>query len=181
MAFQVVHKQRRGGNTTKKPLLDLTKKPVDAANAVFKPKPAKEPSPKPPVEAKQQRLNITAAPDGPPLAPDLPEKLRTPAPWGAQKTLTEQQTQALDGIIQKAGDGHPKTLGLRLVLAASEDECTASWPIGILSKALGVAGYATASHAVHMVAYGCRVGRFKDMAANSLALLNQKLEADKAD
>ena len=179
MAFQVVHKQRRGGNTTK-PLLDLTKKPVDAANAVFK-QPAKEPSPKPPVEAKQQRLNITAAPDGPPLAPDLPEKLRTPAPWGAQKTLTEQQTQALDRIIQKAGDGHPKTLGLRLVLAASEDECTASWPIGILSKALGVAGYATASHAVHMVAYGCRVGRFKDMAATSLALLNQKLEADKAD
>jgi hypothetical protein len=38
---EVVHK-RRGGNTTKKPLLDLTKKPAaDLAQKAFAPKPAK--------------------------------------------------------------------------------------------------------------------------------------------
>ena len=173
---EVVH-IRRGGNTTKKPLLDLTKKPAaDLAQKAFAPKPAKVPPPKLLAEAKPN-LQITTAPDGPPIAAELPEKQRTPAPWSAQKALTEQQVQILDGIIQKAGDGHPRTLGLRLVVAASKDEHAASWPIGLLAKALGVAGRATESHAVFMVAQGCRVSRFGDMAATALELLNRKLEA----
>ena len=74
---EVVHK-RRGGNTTKKPLLDLTKKPAaDLAQKAFAPKPAKVPPPKPLAEAKPN-LQITTAPDGPPIAAELPEKQRTP-------------------------------------------------------------------------------------------------------
>jgi hypothetical protein len=170
MAFQVVHK-RRGGIATAsqtKPVIDLTK---------TAPKPAKAPPVKP-AEAKP-KLQITAAQDGPPIAAELPERLRTPAPWSAQKSLTGQQVQILDRIIRKAGDGHPNTLGLRLVLAAAEDELAAAWPIGLLSKALRAAGYEKEGFAVYSVAQGCRVARFKDMAATSLTLLNQKLEEAK--
>jgi len=66
-----------------------------------------------------------------------------------------------------------------LVLAASEDELTASWPIGLLSKALHVSGRHTEGDAVHMVAQGCRVSRYRDMAAAALVLLNEKIEAAK--
>ena len=167
MAFQVVHK-RRGGIATAsqtKPVIDLTKTAPKLAKA-------------PPVNS-ELKLQITAAQDGPPIAAELPERLRTPAPWSAQKSLTGQQVQILDRIIRKAGDGHPNTLGLRLVLAAAEDELAAAWPIGLLSKALRAAGYEKEGFAVYSVAQGCRVARFKDMAATSLTLLNQKLEEAK--
>jgi len=170
MAFQVVHK-RRGGIATAsqtKPVIDLTKTAPKLAKA-------------PPVNSAEAKLKlqITAAQDGPPIAAELPERLRAPAPWSAQKTLTGQQVQILDRIIRKAGDGHPNTLGLRLVLAAAEDELAAAWPIGLLSKALRAAGHEKEGFAVYSVAQGCRVARFKDMAATSLDLLNQKLEEAK--
>jgi hypothetical protein len=182
MAFEVVHK-RRGGIATasQKPVIDLTKtapKPAKAPPA--KPaeaKPAEPAKPKQQQQQKPRQLHITAAPDGPPIAPDLPEQLRKWDP--VRKPLTDKQVEVLDRIIQKAGEGSNKTLGLRLVLAAAEDKHAAAWPIGLLAKALGMAGHATEAHAVFMVAQGCRVARFKDMAAASLTLLNQKLEEAK--
>jgi hypothetical protein len=171
----VVHVKRRNGNTNK-PVIDLAKK-------TFSPKPAglakpdKAPLPKPPVETKP-KLEIAAALDGPPIAPELPEKLRTPAPWSAAKGLTDEQVQILDRIIQKAAEGNPKTYGLRLVLAASRDEQAGAWPIGLLSKAFSVAGHSTEAHAVFTVAQGCRVSRYEAMAESSLKILNRKLEAE---
>jgi hypothetical protein len=129
----VVHVKRRNGNTNK-PVIDLAKKTVSPKPAGLA-KPDKAPLPKPPVETKP-KLEIAAALDGPPIAPELPEKLRTPAPWSAAKGLTDEQVQILDRIIQKAAEGNPKTYGLRLVLAASRDEQAGAWPIGLLSKAI---------------------------------------------
>jgi len=170
---QIIHKRPRGG----KPVIDLTKKPVkDAANTVFK---SKEPNTAmPPLAAKVETkpLAISAAPDGPPIAPDLPEKHRGPAPWSAQRSLTEQQVETINRIIQKAGEGHAKTLGLRLVLAAAEDEQAAAWPIGLLAKAFSAAGQATESHAVYQVMQGCRTARFRDMAAAALEAINKRME-----
>jgi hypothetical protein len=172
----------------KKPVLSLGKRvvvvatslkaktPAEAANAVFKPKSkvdTKDAGPaSPAVEAKQ--LTTVAAEDGPPLAAELPEHHRGRAPWGAQRTLTEQQLETIYRIIQRAGHGHRKTLGLRLVLAASEDEAAGAWPIGLLAKMLAVAGYATASHAVSQVMQGVRVSRYREMARNSIEVLNKK-------
>jgi hypothetical protein len=79
-------------------------------------------------------------------------------------------------VVQKAGDGRRKTLGLRLVLAASEDELAAAWPTGMLSTALHAFGRPIEADAARRVASGCRVARYKDMAAAALALLNQKIE-----
>jgi hypothetical protein len=171
----------------KKPILTLGKKVVvvdttkarttkEAANAVFKPKPeaaAKDAGlATPTVEAKP--LTTVAAEDGPPLAAELPEHHRGRAPWSAQRTLTEQQVETINRIIQKAGHGRRKTIGLRLVLAASEDEAAGAWPIGLLTKMLAVAGHATASHAVYQVMQGVRVGRYREMARTSIELLHQK-------
>jgi hypothetical protein len=143
-----------------------------------KSKPAEDkPEPK---QNQQERLYITPAPDGPPIAADLPEKLRKIEGGPVHKPLSDKQLEILDRIVQKAGDGHPKTLGLRLVLAASEDELAAAWPIGMLSIALRASGRSTEGGAVHKVAHGCRVSRFRDMAAAALPLLNQKIEAAKA-
>src|SRR5215831_14462504 len=141
--------------------------------------PAKPKAPEAKPEPKQDQagpLHITAAPDGPPIATDLPEQLRKIEGGPVHKPLSDKQLEILDRIVQKAGDGHPKTLGLRLVLAASEDEFAAAWPIGLLSKALHASGRSTEGDAVHKVAHGCRVARFGDMAAAALALLNQKIE-----
>ena len=161
---QVIHKNRRGGNSTKS-LLDLTKKPTKAS------------PPKPPVGAKPL-LRISAAEDHAPIAADLAEQHRGLAPW-VEKALTDQQTAVIDRIIARAGDGDRRSLGLRLVLAASEDECAGSWPIGLLSKAFSVAGHATASHAVYQVAQGCRTARFRDMAASALEVINKRIEQQK--
>ena len=161
---QVIHKNRRGGNSTKS-LLDLTKKPTKAS------------PPKPPVGAKPL-LRISAAEDHAPIAADLAEQHRGLAPR-VEKALTDQQTAVIDRIIARAGDGDRRSLGLRLVLAASEDECAGSWPIGLLSMAFSVAGHATASHAVYQVAQGCRTARFRDMAASALEVINKRIEQQK--
>jgi hypothetical protein len=176
MTFKVVHVRQRGGASAKR-VVDLTKTvPKPLANMPpVKPEP---PEAKP--EPKQQEPNITAAPDGPPIAADLPEKLRKIEGGPVHKPLTDKQLEILDRIVQRAGVGHPKTLGLRLVLAASEDELAAAWPIGLLSKALHASGRSTEGQAVHSVAHGCRIARYRDMAAAALALLNQKIEAAKA-
>lgn len=165
MTFEVVRKRR---------VIDLAK------TAVPKPGKAVPANPKPHTAKQEPELYIRAAPDGPPIAAELPEKLRKIEGGPIQKPLTEKQTEILNRIIQKAGDGHAKTLGLRLVLAASEDELAAAWPIGLLSKALRVSGRPTEADAVHLVAQGCRIARFKEMAAAALAQLNQKIEAEKA-
>jgi hypothetical protein len=170
----------------KRPVLGLSKKvvvnashfkaktSVEAANAVFKRKlkvDAYGAAPATPaVETKSP--TIVAAEDGPPLAAGLPEQYRGPAPWSVQKSLTEVQVETINRIIEKAGPGRRKTLGLRLVLAASEDKSAGSWPIGLLSKALGVAGHAAESHAVYQVAMGCRTARFRDMARATIELLD---------
>jgi len=162
MTFKVVHVRQRGGASAKR-VVDLTK---------TTPRP---PAKMPPVKSKP----IKAAPDGPSIAADLPEKLRKIEGGPVHKPLSDKQLEILDRIVQKAGDGHPKTLGLRLVLAASEDELAAAWPIGLLSKALHASGRRTEGNAVQKVAHGCRVSRFRDMAAVALSLLNQKIEAAK--
>ena len=179
MNFKVVHVKHRGGAPAKR-AVDLTKtapKPL-AKMPPVKPKPPEvKPEPK---QDQQECLYIPTAPDGPPIAADLPEKLRKIEGGPVHKPLSDKQLEILDRIVQKAGDGHPKTLGLRLVLAASQDELAAAWPIGLLSKALHASGRSTEGQAVHSVAHGCRVARFGDMAAAALALLNQKMEAAKA-
>ena len=118
MNFRVVRVRRRGG-TPAKSVIDLTKK---AAPLAAKPK-ARPPEP--------ERLDITAAPDGPSISAHLLEKHRK-IENKVGKVLTDEQAEILGRIVQKAGVGHPRTLGLRLVLAASEDEDAAAWPIGQL-------------------------------------------------
>lgn len=174
MTFKVVHVRRRGGASAK-PVIDLTK--TLARMSPVKPKaPEAQPEPK----QTQAGLDITLAPDGPPIAADLPEKVRKIEGGPVHKPLSEKQLEILDRIVQKAGDGHSKTLGLRLVLAASEDDLAAAWPIGMLSKALRASGRSTEGDAVHKVAHGCRVSRYKDMAATALVLLSEKIEAAEA-
>ena len=178
MTFKVVHVRQRGGASAKR-VVDLTKtapRPLAKMSPVKSKSPEAKPEPK---QDQQDRLYIRAAPDGPPIAADLPEKLRKIEGGPVHKPLSDKQLEILDRIVQKAGDGHPKTLGLRLVLAASEDELAAAWPIGLLSKALHASGRRTEGNAVQKVAHGCRVSRFRDMAAVALSLLNQKIEAAK--
>jgi len=165
MDFQVVRVRRRGG-TPAKPVIDLKK----AAPQAAKPN-APPPEPK--------RLDITAAPDGPPISEHVPEKYRK-IENKVGKVLTDEQAEILGRIVQKAGVGHPSTLGLRLVLAASEDEDAAASPIGQLSRALRLSGRPTEGEAVWKVAQGCRTSRYRDMAAAALALLNQKMEEAEA-
>lgn len=148
----------------KKPVLSLGKKVVVVDATSLKAKTAGEAKP----------LAIVAAEDGPPLATELPEQHRGRAPWGAQRTLTDQQLETINRIVQRAGHDHRKTLRLRLVLVASEDEAAGAWPIGLLGKMLAVAGHATASHAVYQVMQGVRVGRYREMARTSIELLNKK-------
>src|SRR5215471_2020688 len=175
MNFKVVHVKHRGGASAKRDV-DLTKttpRPLAKMPAVKSKPPEDKPEPK---QDRQERLDIPAASDGPSIAADLPEKLRKIEGGPVHKPLSDKQLEILDRIVQKAGDGHPKTLGLRLVLAASEDDLAAAWPIGMLSKALRTSGRSTEGDAVHKVAHGCRVSRFRDMAAAALQLLNQKIE-----
>jgi hypothetical protein len=150
------------------------KKLVEAANAVFKPKAAAAPVATEGAAPAAKSLIVVAADDGPPSAAALLEQHRGLAPWSAQKSLTTAQVETIDRIIQKAGDGRRKTLGLRLVLAASENEAAGAWPIGLLAKMLAVAGHATASHAVYQVMQGVRVGRYREMARASIELMNEK-------
>jgi hypothetical protein len=86
------------------------------------------------------------------------------------------QLEILNRVISKAGDGEPRTLGLRLVLAASQDELAATWPIGMFQAALGFAGHTAESKAVHRVVRGCRVSRYGEMAAAALTILDQASE-----
>src|SRR4029077_19125103 len=124
--------KHRGGAPAK-PTIDLTKK---AAPVMSKPPQAK-------LEPKQQqprrRQYITAAADGPPIAAELPEKLHKNE-GRVHKTRNQKQGEILGQIIEKAGDGIPRSLGLRLVLAASEHKYAAAWPIGLLAKAFHVSG-----------------------------------------
>ena len=165
MDFQVVRVRRRGG-TPAKPVIDLKK----AAPLAAKPK-------APPTEPKC--LHITAAPDGPPISEHVPEKHRK-IENKVGKVLTDEQAEILGRIVQKAGVGHPSTLGLRLVLLASEDEHAVAWPIGQLSRALRLSGRLTEGDAVWKVAQGCRTSRYRDMAAAALTLLNQRIEEAEA-
>ena len=179
MTFKVVHVRQRGGASAKRGV-DLTKttpRPLAKMPAVKSKPPEDKPEPK---QDRQERLHIPAASSGPSIAADLPEKLRKIEGGPVHKPLSDKQLEILDRIVQKAGDGHAQTLGLRLVLAASEDEFAAAWPIGLLSKALHASGRPTEGNAVHKVAHGCRVARFRDMAAAALPLFNQKIEAAKA-
>ena len=177
MTFKVVHVRQRSGVSAKRGV-ELTK--TNPGPLVrMSPIKSKPPEDKP-KQDQQERLWITAAPDGPSIAADLPEKLRKIKGGLVHKPLNDKQLEILDRIIQKAGDGHPKTLGLRLVLAASEDDVSAAWPIGTLSRALRASGRSIEGDAVHKVAYGCRVSRYRDMAATALALLNQAIEIEAA-
>jgi hypothetical protein len=167
---QVVHVKRRPGAPTKRV--------VDAARVTppVKPKQVKlEPKPKP--EQEQQPKGIVAAPDGPPISAELPEEFRK-VEERVSKALTEGQAAIIDRIIRNAGEGHPKTLGLRLVLAASQDEYAATWPIGQLAKALHASGRRREGEVVHRVALGCRTARYRDMAASALEVLNKKLKEE---
>jgi len=170
---QTVHKKPVLSLGKKVVIVDATSKAKTAVGAVNAVKAdTKDAGPATPaVEAKPLAM---VAEDGPPLAAELPEQHRGRAPWGAQRTLTEQQVQTINRIIQRAGHGHRKTLGLRLVLAASEDEAAGAWPIGLLAKMFAVAGQATASHAVYQVMQGVRVGRYREMARTSIELLNKE-------
>src|SRR5215813_7419260 len=154
MNFRVVRVRRRGG-TPAKSVIDQTKK---AAPSTAKPK-APPPEPK--------RLHITAAPDGPAISEHLLAKHRK-IENKVGKALTDEQAEILGRIVQKAGIGNPRTLGLRLVLAASEDEHAVAWPIGQLSRALRLSGRPTEGEAVWKVAQGCRISRYRDMAAAAL-------------
>jgi hypothetical protein len=124
-------------------------------------------------------LLIGAAPDGPPISADLPEAARRKITEG-RKLLTPVQLEILNRVISKAGEGDPQTLGLRLVLAASQDELAAAWPIGMFQAALSFAGRVDESRAVHGVMVGCRVSRWGEMAAGALAILEQRLSSEKA-
>lgn len=145
-----------------------TKKAIDLT------KPQATPKPKTPPKNEPKPVRIWAASKGPPITAELPEKhreLREPV----QKPLNPKQIEALDRVIQRAGDDNdPKTLGLRLVLAAAHDEYAGAWPIGLLAKALHASGRPEMGTAVHRVAIGCRTARFGDMAAAALALLETK-------
>jgi len=178
MSFKVVLVRQRSGSA--KRVVDPTKT-MPRPPVKMPPVKSKSPEDKPePKQDQQERLRITAAPDGPSIAADLPEKLRKIEGGPVHKPLNDKQLEILDRIVQKAGDGHPKTLGLRLVLAASEDDLTAAWPIGMLSRALRASGRSIEGDAVHKVAHGCRVSRYRDMAATALALLNEKIEIEAA-
>jgi hypothetical protein len=168
MAFEVVRKKR---------VIDLTKgkvipKRVPAPAPVQPPEKAK-PKPKP-----MGPKLIQAATDGPPIAVDLPENHRKSEP--VLKSLTDKQVEILDRLLQKTADGPIQTIGLRLVLAASEDEQAAAWPIGALSKALHLHGRHHEGQAVYSVAWGCRLSRYRDMAASVLEQVNQRLGGDRA-
>jgi hypothetical protein len=180
MGLRVVHVKRRAGTITK-PVVDLTKdrsgrvKEPTASNAVvsgkaLEAKPVKQRQPQQP-----RRLHIKAAPDGPPIAADLPEEHRNKVE-PARKPLTDKQEEILGQIIESAGEGNPKTIGLRLVLAASQHKDAGAWPIGLLAKAFHLSGRQLEGDAVYKVASGCRVARFRDMAASALTLLNQEPE-----
>ena len=167
---QVIHVKRRPGAPAKR-VLDLATRVTPRV----KPKQVK-PDPKP--EPKQQQpKRITAAADAPPISAELPEQFRK-VEQAVTKILTEEQAAIIDCVVCKAGEGHPKTLGLRLVLAASEDEFAATWPIGLLIKALHASGRRREGEAVYRVALGCRNARYRDMAASALELLNKKLEEE---
>jgi hypothetical protein len=142
----------------------------------LKPKKVK-PEPKPESKQQQQPKRITAEPGGPPISAELPEQFRKTEEL-VTKILTEEQAAIIDCVVRKAGEGHPKTLGLRLVLAASQDEYAAAWPIGQLAKALHASGRRREGELVHRVALGCRTARYRDMAASALELLNKKLEEE---
>src|ERR1700747_2082401 len=102
MTFKVVHVRQRGGASAKR-VVDLNKTAPNTL-ARMSPETPKPPGAKP--EPKQEFLYITAAPDGPPIAADLPEKLRKIEGGPVQKPLTDKQVDVLDRITQKAGGGH---------------------------------------------------------------------------
>jgi hypothetical protein len=160
---QVTYTKRR--DVSAKPMIDLTKA-------------APKPPPKAKAPAKQQQpkqLQVRAAPNGSPVTAELPEHLRIKAEL-VRRPLTDKQAATLDAVVQKAGDGPPDTMGLRLVLAASEIEYAAIWSIGILAKALHLSGRKAEGEAVHRVAFGCRVSRFSEMASSALKHIEQRGE-----
>ena len=174
MTVKVVHVKHRGGAPAKR-VIDLTKT-APRPLAKMKPKPPEaKPEPK---QQQPRRLHIEPAPDGPPIAPDLPEGHRQMGGGPIKNPLHDKQIEILDQIVEMAGQGDPRTLGLRLVVAAAEHRYAAAWPIGLLSKALRLSGRPTEAQAVHGVAMGCRTSRYGQMAANALMLLNQKIEAE---
>ena len=137
-------------------------------------KPQATPKLKTPPKNEPKPVRIWAASKGPPITAELPEKHRE-LQEPVQKPLNLKQIEALDRVIQRAGDDNdPKTLGLRLVLAAAHDEYAGAWPIGLLAKALHASGRPKMGTAVHRVAIGCRTARFGDMAAAALVLLETK-------
>jgi hypothetical protein len=160
--------ESRGENMVQVIVKRSTKKAIDLTKLQATPKPKTPPKNEP------KPVMIWAASKGPPIAAELLEKhreLREPV----QKPLNPKQIEALDRVIQKAGDDNdPKTLGLRLVLAAAHDEYAGAWPIGLLAKALHASGRPEMGTAIHRVAVGCRTARFGDMAAAALALLETK-------
>src|SRR6201993_811783 len=95
--------KHRGGAPAK-PTIDLTKK---AAPVMSKPPKAKR---EPKQQQPRRRQCITAAPDAPPIAAELPEKLRK-IEGRVHKPRTDKQAEILGQIIEKAGDGIPRSLG----------------------------------------------------------------------
>jgi hypothetical protein len=101
-----------------------------------------------------------------------------------RKPLTDKQEEILGQIIESAGEGDPKTIGLRLVLAASQHKDAGAWPIGLLAKAFHLSGRQLEGDAVYKVASGCRVARFRkiDRAHETLGRcspLRRHVSADK--
>ena len=167
MAFQVVIKRRAGSP----PLIDLTRK---TARSPAKAAPVKTKAEPPTLaeKAKERYLGPYTQ-----VAADLPEKLRN---GGERITnpLSGKAAKVIDRIVQQAGDGRPETLGLRILLAAANDEAGAGWPVGHLARAMRVSGHVAESEALKRVLFGCRAGRFREMTAVVLDILNKKL-ADK--
>ena len=92
--------------------------------------------------------------------------------------ISDKAAKVINRIVQQAGDGRPETLGLRILLAAANDEAGAGWPVGQLARAMRLSGRVEESEALKRVLFGCRAGRFREMAPVVLDILNKKL-ADK--
>jgi len=157
---------KRRGEAPAKPTIGLTK---TAAPVMSKPPKAK---PEPKQQQPRRRRYIAAASDGLPSAAELPERLRK-IEDRVHKPRIDKQAEILGQIIEKAGDGNPRSLGLRLVLAASEHKDAAAWAIGLLAKAFHVSGCPTEASAVWKVAIGFRVSRYGNMATTALAVINK--------
>ena len=121
-------------------------------------------------------LRIRPAFDGVPITADLPEHQRKMECGRVAKTLTPEQLSIIDRVVDQAGagDNHPETLGLRLMLAAAVDKHAGAWPLYVVIKALEISGRPQLAHALRFVVLGCRASRFGDMAACAIDVIERR-------